>query len=259
MLRQTCSKRLSAELCQLLKEPLPGIAVYADDSDLTSVTAVVVGPKGTPYEGGLFHFALKFPRDYPFSPPAVQFLTTDGGQVRFNPNLYANGRVCLSILGTWTGPCWQPSQTLSTVLLSLQTILNTEPYRNEPGFEEEVHVGDVQRYNQRVQYETLRVAVCDALEAPTVTPPSLLAFMETTFLSLASTYLQCAAEGQHLDCTSFDDPFREMHGRYHYAQLVPRLQRLQERLQHRAALAKEVELDPVEELESEEELEELAL
>jgi hypothetical protein len=44
----------------------------------------------------------------------VQFLTTGGGQVRFNPNLYNCGKVCLSLLGTWSGPSWQPG--ISTLL-----------------------------------------------------------------------------------------------------------------------------------------------
>jgi hypothetical protein len=46
--------------------------------------------------------------------PQVQFLTTGGGTVRFNPNLYNCGKVCLSLLGTWAGPSWQPG--ISTLL-----------------------------------------------------------------------------------------------------------------------------------------------
>lgn len=36
----------------------------------------------------------------------VQLCTTSGGNVRFNPNLYQQGTVCLSLLGTWGGPSW---------------------------------------------------------------------------------------------------------------------------------------------------------
>lgn len=50
--------------------------------------------------------------------------------MRFNPNLYANGKVCLSILGTWDGPSWTPGMTLSSVLLSIQTLLSATPYHN---------------------------------------------------------------------------------------------------------------------------------
>lgn len=62
-------------------------------------------------------------------------MTTSNGTVRFNPNIYKNGKVCLSILGTWNGPSWSCAHTLSTVLLSIQSLLNDKPFHNEPGFE----------------------------------------------------------------------------------------------------------------------------
>lgn len=43
---------------------------------------------------------------YNNSPPSVKYMTTNGGKFRFNPNLYADGKVCLSLLGTWSGPGW---------------------------------------------------------------------------------------------------------------------------------------------------------
>jgi baculoviral IAP repeat-containing protein 6 len=47
----------------------------------------------TPYSGGLFTFDVFFPSAYPQVPPLVQLLTTGNGTVRFNPNLYADGKV----------------------------------------------------------------------------------------------------------------------------------------------------------------------
>jgi ubiquitin-protein ligase len=55
--------------------------------------AIITGPCGTPYESGLFMFDILFPLDYPQVPPKVKFLTTGQGTVRFNPNLYADGKV----------------------------------------------------------------------------------------------------------------------------------------------------------------------
>ncbi len=54
-----------------------------------------------------------------------------------NPNLYADGKVCLSLLGTWDGPGWRPNESsLSEVLLAIQgQILCSDPFFNEPGFE----------------------------------------------------------------------------------------------------------------------------
>ncbi|XP_020269119.1 putative ubiquitin-conjugating enzyme E2 38 [Asparagus officinalis] len=99
--------------------------------------AVMVGPHGTPYHDGLFFFDLQFPGDYPHIPPRAHY---HSGGLRLNPNLYACGRVCLSLLGTWPGKeCeqWDPKKsTMLQVLVSIQAlILNEKPYFNEPGFE----------------------------------------------------------------------------------------------------------------------------
>ena len=55
---------------------------------------------------------------------------------RFGPNLYADGKVCLSLLGTWDGPKWNPKHSsLYQLLISIQgLILGVEhPYYLEPG------------------------------------------------------------------------------------------------------------------------------
>ena len=56
-------------------------------------------------------------------------------QVRFNPNFYNNGKICLSILHTWAGPRWSASQTLTSLLCSIQSLMTEKPYQNEPGHE----------------------------------------------------------------------------------------------------------------------------
>lgn len=62
-------------------------------------------------------------------------MTTKNGKYRLNPNLYAEGKVCLSLLGTWSGPGWVAGKsTLLQVLISIQSmILWSEPITNEPG------------------------------------------------------------------------------------------------------------------------------
>ena len=61
---------------------------------------------------------------YPTAPPIVEIVTTGGGSVRFNPNLYASGKVCLSLLNTWHGGAvcegWTSASTLLQVLVSIQ-------------------------------------------------------------------------------------------------------------------------------------------
>jgi len=64
---------------------------------------MIMGASGTPYAHGAFIYDLFFDNNYPHGPPKCVIVTTGQGKVRFNPNLYANGKVCLSLLGTWRG------------------------------------------------------------------------------------------------------------------------------------------------------------
>lgn len=64
---------------------------------------IIFGSEGTPYEHGAFLYTINLLDTYPNEPPKVNLETTGGHRVRFNPNLYESGYVCLSLLGTWTG------------------------------------------------------------------------------------------------------------------------------------------------------------
>ncbi|KAF0697814.1 Aste57867_11529 [Aphanomyces stellatus] len=135
-------RRLNQELVAL-PENLPVhedsmIAVRVDDDHPHHLCVLITGPRQTPYDSGCFQFRLVVPGNYPQCPPAVQFMTTGQGTVRFSPNLYECGKVCLSILGTWQGDPWNPvTSTILQVLVSIQgAILGAEfPYYNEPGRE----------------------------------------------------------------------------------------------------------------------------
>jgi len=70
----------------------------------------------------------------------LQVVHYHAGGLRLNPNLYACGKVCLSLLGTWQGQScekWNPAQsTMLQVLISIQAlVLNEKPFYNEPGYE----------------------------------------------------------------------------------------------------------------------------
>ncbi|RKU42754.1 hypothetical protein DL546_006200 [Coniochaeta pulveracea] len=108
--------------------------------------------------------------EYPRKAPSVTALTTNGGRCRFNPNIYSNGKVCLSILGTWRGEPgeeWSPAQGLESILLSIQSLMSSNPYENEPGFEDANEVSDKKNqkdYVQKIHHETLRISVIQRLE-----------------------------------------------------------------------------------------------
>jgi ubiquitin-protein ligase len=115
------------------------IAVAIQEEDVRHVKALIIGPHATPYEYGFFEFAINFGIDYPSKPPRVDAKTTNGGRTRFNPNIYAGGKVCLSILGTWHGERpgeeWSSAQGLESILWSIQSLMSSNPYENEPGYE----------------------------------------------------------------------------------------------------------------------------
>ncbi|CAA7029130.1 unnamed protein product [Microthlaspi erraticum] len=130
-------KRITEEWKSLENDLPDMIFVRAYESRMDLLRAVIIGAAGTPYHDGLFFFDIFFPDTYPAVPPNVHY---QSGGLRINPNLYNCGKVCLSLLGTWSGTGkekWIPnSSTMLQVLVSIQAlILNEKPYFNEPGYE----------------------------------------------------------------------------------------------------------------------------
>jgi len=165
-------RRLNREF-KSLRKSLPlhynsSVALRVDTNRPFVAQCAIFGPDQTPYDSGCFIFDIYFPPDYPTEPPKMNLMTTGNGSVRFNPNLYNNGKVCLSLLGTWRGGAtgsenWTKNSSLWQVLVSIQSaILGSEfPYFNEPGVESQwgTAQGDLQkRVHANGGYERLRVA-----------------------------------------------------------------------------------------------------
>jgi ubiquitin-conjugating enzyme E2 O len=123
-----------------------GVYVRTWESRMDLIRVLFVGPLGTPYEYAPFMIDLHLPAQYPYEPPKAFFhsWTAEGAGMsgRVNPNLYEEGKICLSLLGTWQGDearneAWIPNQsTVLQVLVSiLGLVLVREPYYNEAGFE----------------------------------------------------------------------------------------------------------------------------
>jgi len=162
--------RITRELSDLQKSSDLSLAVACRDVDVRNVKAIIIGPPDTPYEFGFFEFAVKFGREYPGKAPSVIATTTNGGRCRFNPNIYAQGKVCLSILGTWRGERgeeWSSAQGLESILISIQSLMSSNPYENEPGFETANDEGDKKNqkdYVAKIRHETLRITIIQRLE-----------------------------------------------------------------------------------------------
>jgi ubiquitin-protein ligase len=176
--RNHCLRKLLREIGSL-NESLPSnpaIFIRFDCETPQFLRACITAPADTPYAYGLFLFDIFIPDNYPQVPPKFHLLTTGNGSVRFSPNLYADGKVCLSLLNTWSGPKWNQNSTLLQVLVSIQgLILGVEhPYYLEPGhggWEGQIknghggnHPPHVKRHEDRIRVGTLKFALLDTLK-----------------------------------------------------------------------------------------------
>lgn len=227
---QQCLLRIKRDIMTIYNEPPPCMCIVPDKDDMTKIHALITGPFDTPYEGGFFYFLIRCPPDYPIRPPRVKLMTTGDGQVRFNPNLYKNGKVCLSIIGTWSGPVWSPAQSLSSILISIQSLMSEKPYHNEPGFERERNPGDAMRYNEIIRHETLRVAVCDMLEGKCTCPQALQEVMEKSFPDYYEYYVSICKNNLHQQGQTMQDPFGERRGMFDFQNILKRLEEIKKRL-----------------------------
>ncbi|XP_015713161.1 baculoviral IAP repeat-containing protein 6 isoform X4 [Coturnix japonica] len=151
------------------------VFVRCDEERLDIMKVLITGPADTPYANGCFEFDVYFPQDYPNSPPLVNLETTGGHSVRFNPNLYNDGKVCLSILNTWHGrpeEKWNPqTSSFLQVLVSVQSlILVAEPYFNEPGYERSRGTPSgsqsSREYDGNIRQATVKWAMLEQIRSP---------------------------------------------------------------------------------------------
>jgi ubiquitin-conjugating enzyme E2 Z len=155
--------RLLKDVRNITKNPLNDNGIYYqhDDTDMMKGYAMIEGPTDTPYFSGFYFFEIAYPTDYPHSPPVLKFCTNGDG-IRFNPNLYTNGKVCISLLNTWRGEQWTSCQTISTVLLTLCTLLCEEPFLNEPGITE-FHQ-DYKNYHKIIEFKNIDIAIVKMMQ-----------------------------------------------------------------------------------------------
>jgi ubiquitin-protein ligase len=150
-------RRVMRDYERLIKSgPESGIWIKPLSPDNMDAFVVMLrGPAG-PYEGALFFFTLEpwvsFNANdnnngftYPASPPRI--LNVSPWSIRSHPNIYrtsdlkvenslgGGAKVCLSILNTWTGPPWTPMLDFEMIFVTILSILDDNPLKNEPGYE----------------------------------------------------------------------------------------------------------------------------
>ncbi|CAH2065198.1 unnamed protein product [Thlaspi arvense] len=120
---------LQKQLKDLCKHPVDGFSAgLVDEKNIFEWSVTIIGPPDTLYEGGFFNAIMSFPQNYPNSPPTVRF-TSD----IWHPNVYTDGRVCISILHPpgddpsgyeLASERWTPVHTVESIMLSIISMLS---------------------------------------------------------------------------------------------------------------------------------------
>ena len=124
-------RRLQKEHDELQKDCPANISCRpVSEGDLSHWEGTIMGAEDSPYAGGIFFLSIRFPAEYPFNPPRLQFTTKV-----FHPNINSNGRIGLDILRRERSSAgnWNPILTISKVLLSISSLL-CDPNPDEPLF-----------------------------------------------------------------------------------------------------------------------------
>ncbi|KAH6686326.1 ubiquitin-conjugating enzyme [Plectosphaerella plurivora] len=129
------ARRLMSELQALYKEKWVNIEVDDRNVHLWNIGLMVVNPDSV-FHGAYLKAEMRFPHDYPYSPPRFAFQTKS----IYHPNIYPNGELCISILhkpgddeqsGEQACERWSPLQGAESVLRSVLLLLD-DPEINSP-------------------------------------------------------------------------------------------------------------------------------
>lgn len=146
------------------KEPIDGVSLGYDEDNIYSWNINIIGPKDSPYEGGIFNCTMEFPKDFPLTPPKFIFNTKI-----YHPNVYEDGKVCISILhppgdDKWgyekAEERWRPVHSVSSIIISIISLLSS-PNDESPA---NIDAGKDWRENPDIFQQKVNKCVRDSLE-----------------------------------------------------------------------------------------------
>jgi len=126
-----CVKMLMREHKMFKQNTVPGTFMKFNENDIQNSKFMIIGTQGTPFQGTFFMFRIYYTDDYPYKEPSVRIMNQS---YRTHPNLYVNGKVCVSILGTWGKNNWSAALKTRGILASIQSLLIKNPIQQEPGY-----------------------------------------------------------------------------------------------------------------------------
>ena len=164
-----------------------GIYLHYNEDNLQNMKYLIVGPDETPYQGGFYLFDVTMHSEYPFKPPRVKYISYCQ-HARMNPNLYQNGKVCLSVLGTWSGPPWVAAMNLGSLAMDILIRLNKNPLQNEPGYENDFD-NETPTYNEIIKYKNIEISVIRTIEKLELLPESFQTIIKEQFVKNYQSYI----------------------------------------------------------------------
>ncbi|XP_010542463.1 PREDICTED: constitutive photomorphogenesis protein 10 [Tarenaya hassleriana] len=143
-------KRIQREMTELNMDPPPDCSAGPKGDNLYHWIATIIGPEGTPYEGGIFFMDIIFPSDYPFKPPKVVFKTRI-----YHCNVDTSGNLSLDILRD----NWSPARTITKILQAIRSnFIKPDPYNPAlPGIAH-LYLSDRAKHDELAAEWTLRFA-----------------------------------------------------------------------------------------------------
>lgn len=143
-------KRILKEMADLNMDPPSDCFAGPKGDNLYHWVATIIGPPGTPYQGGIYFLDITFPSDYPFKPPKVVFKTRI-----YHCNVDTAGTISLDVLKDG----WSPALTISKVLLAIRSIFTApDPYNPVvPGISR-LYLADRAKHDELAAEWTLRFA-----------------------------------------------------------------------------------------------------
>lgn len=246
---------------QYLEQGLPdGVYVRTWDGAMRYWRILILGPIDTPYEYAPFFIDMYLSETWPQEAPKVFFHSWTDGTAPINPNLYEDGMVCLSLLGTWSGEkteSWNRDSTLLQIVTSIVgLVLVPEPYYNEAGFEARQGTMEAQLpsklYSERTFFRS-RTFLVDGLAPPAQRIEGRAGFadvLESLYLAtpaapapmLLVRAIWSAIEVLHRSMRAADAPERAVVGRVVSAGAVIPLRRQVEQMISRAGAAMQAPL-----------------
>ena len=201
-----------------------GIFLHYNEDNLQNMNYLIIGPDETPYQGGFYLFNVTMHNEYPFKPPRVKYISYCQ-YARMNPNLYQNGKVCLSVLGTWSGPSWVAAMNLGSLAMDILIRLNKNPLQNEPGYENDIN-DQTPSYNEIIKYKNIEISVIKIIEDLNSLPDTFQPIIKEQFIKNYKSYIDYLNSVKHLTGTTIYCRYGNSRCDYEPATLISKLEKI---------------------------------